>query len=87
MTTRKRQTSGVELLETDAEALSVGDGEVRGADSAMEKAQNRLKSRIGFGSCTSRVAIDQSIWGNGIIPSDIDAWIWCALRALNIVSS
>lgn len=38
--------------------------------------KRRIVSRIGFGSCTSRVAIDQPIWITGIIPSDIDAWIW-----------
>lgn len=41
--------------------------------------RRRLVSRIGFGSCTSRVAIAQPIWSNGVIPSDLDAWIWCAL--------
>lgn len=61
------QTSEVAI----AEVTVVGD--------EVKMNRRRLVSRIGFGSCTSRVAIAQPIWGNGIIPSDIDAWIWCAV--------
>ncbi|KAG0578100.1 hypothetical protein M758_5G198700 [Ceratodon purpureus] len=62
-TEKELQESAVEPLQSDA-------------DSVLERAKRRLVSRIGFGSCTSRVAIDQHIWVNSIIPSDVDAWIW-----------
>ena len=71
---------GEELLQTHALPVRWGDGEARAANSVTERAKKRLVSRIGFGSCTSRVAVDQPIWVNGIIPSNIDAWIWCVLR-------
>lgn len=65
-----------EPLQSNVEALRLSEGN-QGTESAKEKANKRLVSRIGFGSCTSRVAIDQPIWVNGVISSDIDAWIWC----------
>jgi hypothetical protein len=36
----------------------------------------KIVSKVGFGSCTSRVAMEQPIWRHGVIPSDIEAWIW-----------
>lgn len=70
-------------------SVAMGD-KVAGAGEALAK-NRRLVSRIGFGSCTSRVAIAQPIWETGVIPSNIDAWIWCESNPtsflLNLIQS
>jgi hypothetical protein len=43
---------------------------------ASEEEPFKLNYVIGFGSCTSYDLRDQPIWTEGIIPSNIDAWIW-----------
>ncbi|CAM6129940.1 unnamed protein product [Calypogeia fissa] len=48
-------------------------------DNALQlggKSERKIVSRVAFGSCTSRKPIKQPIWREGIIPSNIDAWIW-----------
>lgn len=51
-----------------------------------DEVTRKIVSKVGFGSCTSRVAMEQPIWRHGVIPSDIEAWIWCetstSLRSL-----
>ncbi|KAG0559152.1 hypothetical protein M758_10G081300 [Ceratodon purpureus] len=74
-----RQDGEVQVVGSKWPAMQTSEGAIAETTTVGDEVKTnrrRLVSRIGFGSCTSRVAIAQPIWSNGIIPSDIDAWIW-----------
>lgn len=73
------ETPSAGILNLEGESPSLGK-EVRNGQNArkdLKRHGRRVVSRVGFGSCTSRVAMEQPIWAKGVIPSDIEAWIWC----------
>lgn len=75
-----------DFLRREVDPILPSEGKDDDAVLEVDVVPKKIVSKVGFGSCTSRVAMEQPIWRHGVIPSDIEAWIWCdkttSLRSL-----
>ncbi|KAL2619841.1 hypothetical protein R1flu_000046 [Riccia fluitans] len=61
---------------TFVDSQQLEDGRSESESLSKIRHDNEPISRVAFGSCTSRRAIRQPIWSQGIIASAPQAWIW-----------